>query len=56
LIITILTEFVIHKVDYFIQNKYGIKNIVGNVWEWTNDSWIEKNKVFFNFKIALKFL
>jgi sulfatase modifying factor 1 len=26
-------------VDSFEQNKYGMKNIVGNVWEWVADWW-----------------
>lgn len=25
--------------DTFEQNKFGMKNIVGNVWEWVNDTW-----------------
>lgn len=26
-------------VDSFPPNKYGIHNMVGNVWEWTSDWW-----------------
>ena len=26
-------------VDTFPANKYGIKQMIGNVWEWTSDSW-----------------
>lgn len=25
--------------SYSAQNKYGLHNIVGNVWEWTSDLW-----------------
>ncbi len=28
-----------YKVNTFVQNKYGLNNIVGNVWEWVFDSW-----------------
>lgn len=27
----------------FPQNKYGLHNIVGNVWEWTADWWITRH-------------
>lgn len=30
-------------VTTFLQNKYGLHNIVGNVWEWTADWWITKH-------------
>ncbi|XP_071652666.1 formylglycine-generating enzyme-like isoform X3 [Temnothorax longispinosus] len=30
-------------VTIFSQNKYGLHNIVGNVWEWTADWWITKH-------------
>ncbi|XP_070528578.1 formylglycine-generating enzyme isoform X2 [Cardiocondyla obscurior] len=30
-------------VTKFLQNKYGLHNIVGNVWEWTADWWITKH-------------
>ena len=26
-------------VDEFPKNAYGLHNMVGNVWEWTNDNW-----------------
>lgn len=29
-------------VDSFPANKYGLKNMIGNVWEWTNDWWSTK--------------
>lgn len=27
----------------FPQNKYGLHNIVGNVWEWTADWWLTRH-------------
>lgn len=33
--------------SYNDQNSYGLKNIVGNVWEWTEDWWITKHSTDF---------
>lgn len=30
-------------VDAFLQNKYQLYNIIGNVWEWTDDWWTIKH-------------
>ena len=30
-------------VTMFSQNRYGLHNIIGNVWEWTADWWITKH-------------
>lgn len=27
------------------QNSYGFKNIVGNVWEWTEDWWTTRHSI-----------
>lgn len=32
-------QLILVKVDKFEQNSFGLKNIVGNVWEWVEDSW-----------------
>lgn len=31
-------------VNAFKQNKYGLYNIIGNVWEWTADYWSTNHK------------
>jgi len=34
-------------VNSFPENGYGLHNMVGNVWEWTNDFWsIHHNQAF----------
>ena len=44
-------------VDKFEQNSYGLKNIVGNVWEWVEDSWSvfkkTKNVIYQTVKITI---
>ena len=32
-------------VDAFEPNTFGLYNIIGNVWEWTNDSWNPKTVI-----------
>lgn len=44
-------------VNSFSKNSYGIHNMVGNVWEWTNDFWnIHHNSSFIINPVSLIFI
>lgn len=35
-------------VNHFPPNKFGLYNMAGNVWEWTNDNWMDDPVSYLN--------